>query len=44
MFKYLTIEGTVVIYVPSKNSKIILSKLINKYSNLQKEYYEVFKN
>lgn len=31
MFKYLTSEGTVVLYVSVKNSKIILIKLINNY-------------
>lgn len=31
MLKYLTNEGTVVLYVPIQNSKIILFKLINNY-------------
>lgn len=33
MFKYLTIKDTVVLYVPNKNSKIILTKLKNNYSS-----------
>lgn len=44
MFKYLTNKGTVVLYVPIKNSKIILIKLINNYLKNNNKYYAKFKN